>query len=326
MKPAAEVVKTIVLDGPLLSKNILSKVGPRISRVTEISRTISGKTELTMPKLGVISVGGERADAGSYLTQKKAFFSGMGLDLEVLVSPTEAGESRVIEQIEILNKDPSYSGIMLYLPLPTAMRNSTTSILNRIDPLKDVECMNPDLYEANMSSLQVGNETLLRESVQKMVLPCTYLACLHVLDEYGIETLGRKAAVIGNGFSVGMPIAAMLQQRGALVEQFDRSAGKLREQIQDKDIIVTGTGSKNLFDLDFVKEGCTVLDLGLTSLGEGKYRGDVPYDKLIGRARLVTPVPKGIGPITSAMLIRNLVLLWERQTLLGRTLEDIDKK
>lgn len=324
MKQASTLINTIVLDGPSVSRAFLSKIGLRINKIREVHYSRSQIRDVSPPKLGVLAIGEERADAGSYLTQKKNDFAEMNLDLQVMYVSPASGRDGVMQKLVHLNEDPSFNGIMMYLPLPAGLRDSTVNFLQSIHPEKDVECINPDFRASQFAKLDTGSEKVLIQSVQNMVLPCTYMACLHVLEEYRIETAAKKAVIIGNGLSVGKPVASMLRHRGAQVNIYDKSDGKLRNEIRDADVIVTATGSKNLFDLNDVKEGCTVLDLGLTSLGDGKYRGDVPYDKLIGKAGLVTPVPKGIGPITSAMLIRNLVLLWEKQLFAGRTLEELE--
>lgn len=291
-------INTVVADGLKLSQNVFERSKLRFRNIREVLKV----TEI--PTLAVISTC-TRPDSISYLRRQKRIFKAMGFGLEVLRLERNAIASEVIKKIEYLNGCNNIHGIQLHLPLPIDALRKTREVLDSIASEKDVEGLTTTRYQAMLAAKLSGSLTEF-----ELIAPCTALAILEVIEHYGVDCLDKKAVVLGNGYVTGCPISAMLYKKGAQVITCDRQTPNIASLIRRADILVSAVGKPDFFDLRLVKYGAAVLDLGFC-IQNGKMRGDIRSSELKGSASLVTPVPNGIGPITSSMVIRNLVLLWE---------------
>jgi 5,10-methylene-tetrahydrofolate dehydrogenase/methenyl tetrahydrofolate cyclohydrolase len=291
-------INTVVADGLKLSRLVFESSHQRFKKAKAKFKCSD------IPTLAVISTY-SRADSISYIKKEKKLFKEMGFKLEVVKIPRDCTAVELAHRIEYLNSLQGVHGIQLHMPLPLDAIRHTKQLVNYISPDKDVE---------GLTTLR--NQQMLASPYFKpledsdIIAPCTALATLQVLNSYGVDCLDKRAVVLGSSFVTGCPISTMLEKIGAKVTMCDRNTQNVPSLIKKADILVSAVGKPDMFDLGLVKPGAVVLDLGFCDHG-GKIRGDIDSDKLIGRASLITPVPRGIGPITSSMVVRNLILLWE---------------
>jgi methylenetetrahydrofolate dehydrogenase (NADP+)/methenyltetrahydrofolate cyclohydrolase len=201
----------------------------------------------------------------------------------------------------LLSSDKTVSAIMVHLPLPAGV--DAYEVQRRIAPEKDVEGVNP----ANIGNVIYGRESLA---------PCTALAALAMLESTGLELRGARVAVVGASNIVGKPLAALLMQKEATVFSCNKFTRDLPELTRGADAIVAAAGAPGLVTADLVKPGAVVVDVGTTRLeqpdGSTKLVGDVDFDNVREVASWISPVPGGVGPMTVAMLLRNVVRAAER--------------
>jgi methylenetetrahydrofolate dehydrogenase (NADP+)/methenyltetrahydrofolate cyclohydrolase len=251
----------------------------------------------TIPKIVFILVGEDPASQ-TYVRSKGKKSRDLGFLSETMPLPASITEEELIGKIRSLNKDKEVHGILLQLPLPKGLNKDR--ILSEIDPLKDVDGLHPE----NAGRLMQGNPRLV---------PCTPLGIIEMLKFYNIPMEGRRAVVIGRSEIVGKPMAQLLLMQNATVTICHSKTPNLEEETKRADIVVAALGKARAIGPSHVKEGAVVVDVGIHRIDD-KLCGDVDFEKVADKCAAISPVPGGVGPLTIAMLMKNLVLATTFQT------------
>jgi methylenetetrahydrofolate dehydrogenase (NADP+) / methenyltetrahydrofolate cyclohydrolase len=271
-----------VIDGKAVAARVREEVAREVSELA----AATGRR----PGLATILVGDDPASA-VYVAGKRRACAEVGIvDLHRHLA-SGIPESQVARLIDELGEDPEVSGILLQLPVPEYMDGA--ALTARIAPEKDVDGLTP----INAGRLAQGVPGLR---------PCTPLGVIELLEAYGAELEGAEAVVVGRSNLVGKPVATMLLQRNATVTACHSRTRNLAAVCARGDVLIAAVGVPGLIGAEHVKEGAVVIDVGI-SRTEAGLRGDVDFDAASERARLITPVPGGVGPMTIAMLLRNTV-------------------
>lgn len=273
-----------LIDGKAIAERIKQEVKKELDELKA-----SGIT----PKLVAVQVGENPASA-VYTGQQKKNCEKAGIVYELRNLPQDISEEQLIGEIEELNRDDSVTGIILQLPLPSGMdvRKVQASIL----PQKDVEGVNP----ANMGWIVYGRPYLA---------PCTALAVKEIIDSVGVDLYGKNVVMVGHSDIVGKPVALLLVDKFATVSICHigtSDAGMLEEYVRRADILIVAVGKANLIPGRWIKEGAIVVDVGINRVGD-KIVGDVEFETAKEVASFITPVPGGVGPVTTAILLKNVV-------------------
>ncbi len=271
--------------------------------ITELVREIRDFHHVT-PGLAVILVGDDPASE-VYVRTKHQRALDVGMKSFEHTLPRDTTEHQLLTLIEGLNDDPAVHGILIQLPLPNHL--NTARIMDALDPAKDVDGFHPE----NVGRLVTGVRGLM---------PCTPLACMMLLKEYGVELDGRRALVVGRSNVVGKPMAQLLLRESATVTIAHSHTQNLAEECRRADVLIAAVGRPGYIRGDWVKPGAVVLDVGINRVtgADGRRRlvGDVVFDEAAKVAGLITPVPGGVGPMTIAVLLRNTLVAACRQNRL----------
>ena len=236
-----------------------------------------------------IKCGGAAAAAG-YEKAVRRTFRRVGVNLRSSKFPYEVDDEALIEEIDRANGDSSVHGALIFEPLPAHV--NAELVKSRLLPAKDVDCVTPrrlgDFYSGKSN-----------------VAPATAAAVIRMLDYYGIAIEGKRAVVVGRSSVVGRPAALLLTFRNATVTVCHTRTRSLVEELRRAEIIVAAAGVPGLIGSDHVSEGVVVVDVG-TNYVEGRVVGDVHFDGVSEKAEAISPVPGGIGPLTTVMLAQNL--------------------
>lgn len=243
------------------------------------------------PGLAVVLVGEDPASQ-IYVGSKEKACQEAGMLSRTIRLPGDTTQADLLGHIEELNRDPLIHGILVQLPLPKGLDEE--AVIDAIDPDKDVDGFSP----SNMGALLVG-----KESFQ----PCTPKGCMVLLEEAGCDPEGKKAVVIGRSNIVGKPVAVMLMAKHATVTVCHSRTPNIGEVTRDADIVVVAIGQAGFLTPDMVKDGATLIDVGINRNDQGKVTGDVDFAafEAAGKEVAITPVPGGVGPMTIAMLLEN---------------------
>ena len=302
----------IPMEGKVVRKAIYAECREKIDRYREQF----GRA----PGLAVLMVGDDEA-SGSYVHSKEVAAGKLGLVSEVVKLAADSSEERVIREIERLNADDRFDGVLVQLPLPKGL--DSWRILDHLDPSKDVDGFHP---------VNLGKLVLQREGV----IPCTPHGILRMLEYYRIPIAGKQAVVLGRSFIVGRPMASLLLNRHATVTVCHSRTADLADQIARADILVAAVGQAGFVRPEMVKPGAVLIDVGInhiTDPGEAAeiclpaeaaklaekgavVTGDI-HPKAFENASYHTPVPGGVGLMTVAMLMANTVALFERRMGVG---------
>lgn len=246
-----------------------------------------------LPRLAVIIVGSDPASE-VYVRNKQRTCEELGIRSDHIALPAETTKEELLACIEELNVDPEVHGILVQLPLPTQIAEDEEEILSHIDPCKDVDGFHP----VNVGHLVLGAPGLR---------PCTPAGCIRMLDYAGIPIEGAHAVIIGRSNIVGKPMAHLLLERNATVTICHSRTQNLAAIARTADILVAAVGRPHFVTADMVKEGATVIDVGINRIAPKKLVGDVDFDAAAAVAGAITPVPGGVGLLTVAMLMENVV-------------------
>lgn len=256
-----------------------------------------GITELkeadVLPRLAVIIVGSDPASE-VYVRNKQRTCEELGIRSDHIALPAETSKEELLACIEELNVDPEVHGILVQLPLPAQIAEDEEEILSHIDPRKDVDGFHP----VNVGHLVLGAPGLR---------PCTPAGCIRMLDYAGIPIEGAHAVIIGRSNIVGKPMAHLLLERNATVTICHSRTQNLAAIARTADILVAAVGRPRFVTADMVKEGATVIDVGINRIAPKQLVGDVDFDAAAAVAGAITPVPGGVGLLTVAMLMENVV-------------------
>lgn len=250
----------------------------------EIKEKKSGR-----PNIVTILVEGNE-ESELYAELKERACRRVGFESETLRFP---GDKEILKEIKKLNDDEDVDGIMVQLPIPGV---DYSDVARAIDPSKDVEGINP---------FNIGMTMLNKE----VIVPCTPLAVIRILEHEGVDVKGKEVVIVNHSSIVGKPLAAMMLNRNATVSVCHVYTKRLADHTTRADILVTGAGVKGLIREEHVKEGSTVIDVGIIKEDDGIY-GDVDFDSVKDRAGIITPVPGGVGPVTIACMLENALRLY----------------
>lgn len=243
------------------------------------------------PKLAVIMVG-EDPSSKIYVRNKSIACMEVGIEYEEYLLNDNTTMDELLGLIDKLNKDDSINGILLQSPIPRGL--DINEAFKSIDPKKDVDGFNP----CNVGKLCLGQDSLVS---------CTPYGIIKLLEEYGINIEGKDAVVVGRSNIVGKPMMQCLLNKNATVTICHSKTIKLERATKKADILVVAIGKPKFITADMVKEGAIVVDVGINRGEDGKLCGDVDYDGVSEVASYITPVPGGVGPMTIAMLMNNIV-------------------
>ena len=256
------------------------------------ARAAEGAKDLPRkPGLAVILVGDNQASR-VYVTGKEKDCAECGFLSFEHKLPAETGQEELLALIDRLNRDEAVDGILVQLPLPKGLDED--QVLNAIRPDKDVDCFHP----FNVGRLVIGDPVFL---------PCTPAGVMEMLKEYDIHVAGKHCVVLGRSNIVGKPMGALLLQQSGTVTTCHSRTPDLASFTRQADILVSAVGRVGLVTADMVKEGAVVIDVAMNRNAEGKLCGDVDYASVEPKASYITPVPGGVGPMTRAMLMENLL-------------------
>jgi len=243
------------------------------------------------PGLAVIIVGDDPASR-VYVNNKKKACEQIGVYSEEYALPAETSEQELLELIEKLNNDKKINGILVQLPVPKHINEET--IINAIDPKKDVDAFHP----VNVGKIMVGNFDFV---------PCTPAGVMELIKESGIDVCSKECVVVGRSNIVGKPQAMLLLHQNGTVTICHSRTKDLSEKTRQADILIAAVGIPEFIKGDMIKPGAVVIDVGINRIADKKLVGDVEFESAEKVASAITPVPGGVGPMTIAMLMKNTV-------------------
>lgn len=271
-----------ILDGKLIAEKIRNKLKEDVEGL---------KNDGIIPKLAVIMVGND-ASSKIYVRNKSIACNQIGIEYEEFLLNDETTMEELLELIEKLNKDDTIHGILLQSPIPKGL--DINEAFKAIDANKDVDGFNP----CNVGRLCLGQDTFIS---------CTPYGIIKLLEEYDIDIEGKDAVVVGRSNIVGKPMMQCLLNKNATVTVCHSKTIKLERVTKKADILVVAIGKPKFITKDMVKEGAVVIDVGINRGKDGSLCGDVDFEEVKEVASYITPVPGGVGPMTIAMLMHNIV-------------------
>lgn len=244
------------------------------------------------PTLAIIRLGENPGDM-AYERSAMAKCKAVGITVNNIVLPEDCAQDELISIIDGINADSSVHGCLLLRPLPDGMDERT--VCETLIPEKDVDCITIPSLGAVFTESGEGYP------------PCTAEACIDILEHYGIDPEGKLCVVIGRSLVVGKPVSMMLQAKNATVIMCHSKTENLRELCKNADIIVSAVGRAGFMDDSFIGNNQTIIDIGINENADGKICGDVDFEKVSPVVGALTPVPGGVGTVTSTVLVKHLV-------------------
>ena len=284
-----------------MAKRLLGKEVNEALVASLQTRTAALREKGVAPCLGIIRLGENPSDL-SYEKGATKRAEEVGVSVKSFVLPESASKEELLAVIDQVNADESIHGVLMFRPLPKHLKNDQDEICNRLDPKKDVDSM------THMSNAGVF------EGQDLGYAPCTPAACMEILDHYGIDCKGKNAVVIGRSLVVGKPAAMMLMAKNATVTICHTKTVNTAEICKNADIIVSAAGVLNSLTADYVRPGQIVIDVSMnwnpekiTSKGKGGMSGDAIFDEVEPIVEAITPVPGGVGAVTTSVLMKHVV-------------------
>ena len=271
----------MILDGKALSNKILDEISKEHDFMLKKNGRRAG--------LVVVIVGDDKASR-VYVKNKRMTCEKVGFFTETIDFSSNISEEELLKEIERLNSDERFDGILVQLPLPKHI--DELKVLNAINPDKDVD----GFHFNNIGKMVVGDDTGF--------LSCTPYGIMQLFDEYNINLEGKDVVIIGRSNIVGKPMALLLIQKRATVQVCNTRTKDMREKLKNADIVISAAGVPNLIGKEDIKKGAVVIDVGINRV-EGKICGDVNFEEVKDIASYITPVPGGVGPMTIASLMKN---------------------
>ena len=275
-----------IIDGRTLAKNVKATLAPQIERLRGCNTPV---------RLDAILVGSD-GGAAIYARNQATACRELGIEHVLHQLPDDAGDDDIAGRVMLLNADPLVHAIMVHLPLPAGV--DTERIQALIDPVKDVEGVNP----ANIGNIVYGRRSLV---------PCTALAVMEMIESTGVELPGTRCVCVGASNIVGKPVVVLLMRDEATVISTNKYTPELGSLTRTADVLISAAGKPRLITAEMVKPGAVVIDVGISRVtapdGTRRTVGDVAFDEVVAVASAVSPVPGGVGPLTVAMLLRNTV-------------------
>jgi len=249
------------------------------------------------PTLAILRVG-ERPDDIAYEQGATKRCEKVGVAVKNAVLPADVGQDALLRQIEALNSDSGVHGILLFRPLPKHINEA--AVCEAISPAKDVD----GITSGSMAGVFAGTDAGFP--------PCTPKACMEILDHYGIDVLGKKAVVVGRSLVVGKPAAVMLLGKHATVTVCHTRTADMPAVCREADILIVAAGRAGVVDASYLSPGQTIIDVGINTNEEGGLCGDVNFARAEPIAGAITPVPGGVGTVTTSVLVRHVVTAAKR--------------
>lgn len=274
--------KMEIINGKELAKKIRRELREEVIRLKE---------QGIKPKLAVIMVGDDKASA-VYVRNKSKACEEVGIEFEEYLKDDSTTQEELLSLIKELNYRDDVHGILLQSPIPKGL--DISEAFNTIDPNKDVDGFNP----INVGKLSIGEDCFIS---------CTPHGVIKMLEEYNIETEGKRAVIIGRSNIVGKPLIQCMLNKNATVTVCHSKTQNIKEITKEADILIAALGKPKFVTEDMVKDGAIVIDVGINRTEKGKLVGDVDFENVSKKASYITPVPGGVGPMTIAMLMLNVV-------------------
>lgn len=271
-----------IIDGREIAKNIRTTVANEV-------KALVSKYDIT-PTITTIKIG-SNPESELYLKLRDKACNEVGIISDHINLPIDVSEQEVLQTIKQLNKDNNTHGVLIQYPIPDHI--SKDLLMGAVDPKKDVEGFNPQ----NMGNLLIGNE---------LIIPCTPLAVLTILEHEKVDFKGKEVVIVNHSNVVGKPLAAIFLNRNASVSICHVFSKDIKLYTSKADILVTATGQPRLITADHVKKDAFVIDVGITSTKDGVC-GDVDMNSVKEKAGKITPVPGGVGPVTVACSLKNIL-------------------
>lgn len=281
-----------IIDGKAVALNVKNQVKLECEALKEKGIT---------PGLAVIIVGDDPASQ-VYVRNKEKACEECGIHSVKYALDANTTQQELNALIDELNNDDSINGILCQLPLPSHLDDK--EVINRIDPIKDVDAFHP----VNVGAIMIGDYNFL---------PCTPAGVMELIHSTGVELEGKKAVVMGRSNIVGKPMAMLLLHENATVEITHSKTKNLSEITSEADILVAAVGKAKFVKADMVKQGAVVIDVGMDRDENGKLCGDVDFEDVKEKCSYITPVPGGVGPMTIAMLMKNTLTAAKIQNNIG---------
>lgn len=275
-----------LINGKELAEKMQTEIAIKVSEL---------KTKSISPGLVVLLVG-ENPASQIYVRNKQRSAKSIGIHSKVERYPNTISEEMLLAEIKKYNQDPTFHGILVQLPLPKHIDEE--KVLLAIDPKKDVDGFHP----MNLGKLLAGKPDKI---------PCTPYGIMKMFAAYDIDLAGKRALVIGRSNIVGKPMAQLLLMADATVTIAHSKTANLAELAKEADILVVAIGRGHFVTKEFIKPGAVVIDVGMNRDKHGKLIGDVKFDEVEPLASYITPVPKGVGPMTITMLMYQTVMAAE---------------
>ena len=272
-----------IIDGSAIAAKLRGEVATAAAALRTHAQIV--------PTLAVVLVGDDPASA-VYVKAKAKAAREASVDVRDHKLAATTTQAELMALVAELNGDPFVDGILVQLPLPPHL--DSDAVIRALDPGKDVDGLHP----TNLGYLAQG---------KPVVVPCTPKGCMRLLREVGVDPAGLRAVVLGRSVLVGKPIALLLQNANATVTMCHSKTRDLADEVRRADIVVAAIGRPEMVRGDWIKPGATVLDVGVNRTAEGKLVGDVHFTSAIQHAHAITPVPRGVGPMTIACLLENTV-------------------
>jgi len=272
-------------------------VGDAISEKLTV-RAAALKEKGVEPCLAIMRVG-ERGDDISYETGAMKRCAAIGITVKQFLLPADADEAAILGTIQKINEDDSIHGCLMFRPLPDKAVEAKASAM--LDPAKDVDCMTD------------GSLATVFKGKGEGYPPCTAQACIEILDNYGVDLNGKNVAVIGRSLVIGKPVSMLLQAKNATVTMCHTKTVDMAGVCRKADVIVAAAGHIGTVTKDFVSADQYIIDVGINVNPEGKLCGDVAFDEVEPLVKAITPVPRGVGSVTTAVLAKHVIEAAEKK-------------
>ena len=276
------------LDGKNLAKRIRQALKEECDEL---------KNNMIHPKLAVIMVGDDPASK-VYVRNKSKACEDVGIEYEEFILKEETTQEELIELIKKLNEDKNINGILLQSPIPRHL--NINEAFKAITYIKDVDGFTP----SSVGKLCIGEDTFIS---------CTPYGVMKMFDEYNIDLTGKNVVILGRSNIVGKPLIQCCLQRNATVTVCHSKTNNLEEHTKRADVLISAIGQSKFVKAEMVKDGVIIIDVGINRGEDGKLTGDVDFENIEKKASYITPVPGGVGPMTIAMLMNNVIKATKEQ-------------
>ncbi|MEW5551825.1 bifunctional methylenetetrahydrofolate dehydrogenase/methenyltetrahydrofolate cyclohydrolase FolD [Peribacillus frigoritolerans] len=271
-----------IINGKEIAESVRQEISKEVQQL---------RKKNVVPGLAVILVGDNQASQ-TYVRHKQKACEDLGMHSVLIKKPAELSQEELIQSIAELNQDDSIHGILVQLPLPGHIQEK--AIIEAISPEKDVDGFHP----INIGRMMTGQDAFL---------PCTPYGVMVMLEYIDYDLEGKHVVIVGRSNIVGKPAGQLFLNANATVTYCHSRTKDLAYYTKQADVVVAAVGKRDTITSDHIKEGAIVIDVGMNRNDEGKLCGDVAFDEVKNKASYITPVPKGVGPMTITMLMKNTV-------------------